>query len=68
MLKIKDRVYGTNQATLYLDDQLILSDYQYRVANVREKFITSVYKLLQSEENFGSIQMPSPSLFYICNR
>ena len=50
MLNIKDRVYGTNQATLYLDDQPILSDDQYRLANFREKFITSVYKLLQSEE------------------
>ena len=50
MLNIKDRVYGTNQATLYLDDQPILSDDQYRLANFREKFITSVYKLLQSDE------------------
>ena len=43
MHNIKDRLYGTNQATLYLDDQ-------NRLANFREKFITSVYKLLQSEE------------------
>ena len=51
MLKIKDKVYGTNhKATLYLDDQPILSDDQYRLAHFREKFITSVYKLLQSEE------------------
>ena len=50
MLNIKDRLYGTNQATLYLDDQPIRSDDQNRLADFREKFITSVYKLLKSDE------------------
>ena len=53
MLNIKDKVYGTNQATLYLDDQPILSDNQNRLADFREKFINSVYKPLQSEEFRG---------------
>ena len=50
MLNIKDKVYGTNQATLYLDDQPVLSDDQNRLADFGEKFINSVYKPLQSEE------------------
>ena len=50
MLNIKDRLYGTNQAILYLDDQPIRSDDQNRLADFREKFITSVYKLLKSDE------------------
>ena len=50
MQNIKDRLYGTNQATLYLDDQPIRSDDQNRLADFREKFITSVYKLLKSDE------------------
>jgi len=50
MLNIKDRLYGTNQATLYLDDQPIRSNDQNRLADFREKFITSVYKLLKSDE------------------
>ena len=50
MQNIKDRLYGNDQATLYLDDQPIRSDDQNRLADFREKFITSVYKLLKSDE------------------
>ena len=53
MLNIENRVYGTNRATLYLDDQSILSNGQNRLASFREKFIASVYKLFQFKEFEG---------------
>lgn len=55
MLNIKDRIlsHNTSKATLYFDENYMPVEDNPRLAEMRDKFIRSVYQLLKSEDFQG---------------
>ena len=58
MLNIKDRIlsHNTSKATLYFDENYMPVEDNPRLAEMRDKFIRSVYQLLKSQGASGLIK------------